>query len=138
MMKQMSKYFKKCYLGDDSTSTQLNDFLLKHPNYTVDEVSFDNPKGTCIENLFVVFNVADKATDELSCEQLEQGHWIMDSSDFDSFTCEFTVKCHCSNCGENKKFAGVLEDGTIKADSKQLDNFCSNCGLKMEEQVIKA
>lgn len=57
MTRQTSICFRKEYLGDTSTSIQLNRFLSKHPNYTVDKISFDNPKGTCIENLFIVFNV---------------------------------------------------------------------------------
>ena len=28
-------------------------------NYVVDKVSFENPKGTCLENLFVVFRIED-------------------------------------------------------------------------------
>ena len=58
-MKQYSKLFKKCCLGDDSTSVQLNDFLRKNPNYVVDKISFENPRGTCIENLFVVFRIEE-------------------------------------------------------------------------------
>ena len=58
-MKQYSKLFKKSYIGDDSTSVQLNDFLRKNPNYVVDKISFENPRGTCIENLFVVFKIEE-------------------------------------------------------------------------------
>lgn len=56
-MRQFSELFRKTCLGDKSTSKQLNDFLKEHPNYIVDQVSFENPKGTCIENLFVVFRI---------------------------------------------------------------------------------
>ena len=58
-MKQYSQLFTKSYLGDDSTSTKLNRFLREHPNYMVDKVSFENPKGTCIEKLFVVFRIEE-------------------------------------------------------------------------------
>lgn len=58
-MKQYSKLFTRSYLGDASTATKLNRFLNEHPNYVVDKVSFENPKGTCIENLFVVFRIED-------------------------------------------------------------------------------
>lgn len=59
-MKQYSKLFKRSYLGDDSTSTKLNRFLKEHPNYVVDKVSFENPNGTCVENLFVVFRIEEE------------------------------------------------------------------------------
>lgn len=58
-MKQYSRLFRRSCLGDDSTDTKLNKFLKEHPNYVVDKVSFENPKRTCIENLFVVFRVED-------------------------------------------------------------------------------
>ena len=58
-MKQYSRLFRRSCLGDDSTDMKLNKFLKEHPNYVVDKVSFENPKGTCIENLFVVFRVED-------------------------------------------------------------------------------
>ena len=58
-MKQYSRLFRRGCLGDDSTDMKLNKFLKEHPNYVVDKVSFENPKGTCIENLFVVFRVED-------------------------------------------------------------------------------
>lgn len=54
-MKQVSKLFQRTMLGDTSTDLKLNEFLKSHPGYTVDKVSFDQPKGTCCENLFVVF-----------------------------------------------------------------------------------
>lgn len=60
MYKQYSKLFTRSYLGDDSTDIKLNDFLNKHPNYVIDSVSFDNPKGTCVEHLFVVFRIYDE------------------------------------------------------------------------------
>ena len=58
-MKQYSRLFRRSCLGDNSTDMQLNKFLNEHPNYVVDKVSFENPKGTCIENLFVVFRIED-------------------------------------------------------------------------------
>lgn len=58
-MKQYSRLFTRSCLGDDSTDMKLNKFLKEHPNYVVDKVSFENPKGTCIENLFVVFRIED-------------------------------------------------------------------------------
>lgn len=58
-MKQYSRLFKRTYLSDDSTDTKLNRFLNEHPNYVVDKVSFESPKGTCLENLFVVFRIED-------------------------------------------------------------------------------
>ena len=58
-MKQYSKLFRKSCLSDDGTSVQLNDFLRKNPNYVVDKVSFENHKGTCVENLFVVFRIEE-------------------------------------------------------------------------------
>lgn len=58
-MKQYSRLFRRSCLGDDSTDMKLNRFLKEHPNYIVDKVSFENPKGTCIENLFVVFRIED-------------------------------------------------------------------------------
>lgn len=58
-MKQYSRLFRRSCLGDDSTDTKLNRFLNEHPNYVVDKVSFENPKGTCLENLFVVFRIED-------------------------------------------------------------------------------
>ena len=54
--KQVSMYFNRKMLCDDPTYIQLNNYLERHPNYTVATMTFDNPKGTCIENLFVVFN----------------------------------------------------------------------------------
>ena len=59
-MKQYSKLFTKSYLGDKSTDTQLNTFLNDHPNYVVDKFSFEIPKGTCTENLFVIFRIEDE------------------------------------------------------------------------------
>ena len=59
-MKQYSRLFSKNYLGNTNTDKQLNNFLKKHPNYEVDKVSFDNPKGTCIEHLFVVFKINEE------------------------------------------------------------------------------
>jgi hypothetical protein len=58
-MKQYSKLFTRSCLGDYSTDSQLNRFLNEHPNYVVEKVSFENPKGTCIEHLFVVFRIED-------------------------------------------------------------------------------
>ena len=58
-MRQYSKLFKKQWLCDEDTEHQLNRFLSTHKNYSVSKVSFDNPQGTCIENLFVVFNVEE-------------------------------------------------------------------------------
>ncbi len=58
-MKQYSRLFTRSYLCDDSTDTQLNRFLNKYPNYVVDKISFENPKGTCIEKLFVVFRIEE-------------------------------------------------------------------------------
>lgn len=58
-MKQYSKLFTRHYLGDDSTDAKLNEFLNAHPNYVVDKVAFENPKGTCVENLFVVFRIEE-------------------------------------------------------------------------------
>ena len=58
-MKQYSRLFRRSCLGDDNTDTKLNSFLNEHPNYVVDKVSFENPKGTCLENLFVVFRIED-------------------------------------------------------------------------------
>lgn len=58
-MKQYSKLFTRCCLGDHSTDWQLNKFLSEHPNYIVENVSFENPKGTCIEHLFVVFRIKE-------------------------------------------------------------------------------
>ena len=59
-MKQYSMLFQRHYLGDDSTSNKLNYFLAEHPNFKVDKVSFEQPKGTCLENLFVVFNIEEE------------------------------------------------------------------------------
>ena len=59
-MKQYSRLFRKDCLGDADTDIQLNNFLEKHPNYEVDKVSFDNPKGTCVERLFVVFKTNEE------------------------------------------------------------------------------
>ena len=58
-MKQYSRLFRRSCLGDDSTDTKLNRFLNEHLNYLVDKVSFENLKGTCLENLFVVFRIED-------------------------------------------------------------------------------
>ena len=59
-MKQYSQLFRKDCLGDTDTDMQLNNFLEKHPNYEVDKVSFDNPEGTCVERLFVVFKINEE------------------------------------------------------------------------------
>lgn len=59
-MKQYSQLFRKDCLGDTDTDIQLNNFLEKHPNYEVDKVSFYNPKGTCVERLFVVFKINEE------------------------------------------------------------------------------
>lgn len=59
-MKQWSKLFTKDFNYEDSTSVKLNDFLRKNPNYVVDKISFENPKGTCIERLFVVFKIEEE------------------------------------------------------------------------------
>lgn len=58
-MRQYSRLFTRRYLGDTSTDIKLNKFLEEHSNYVVDKVSFENPKGTCIENLFVVFKIEE-------------------------------------------------------------------------------
>lgn len=58
-MKQYSILFTKDYIGDADTSAQLNRFLEEHPNYIVDTVSFENPIGTCVERLFVVFRIEE-------------------------------------------------------------------------------
>ena len=58
-MSQFAKIFRRAYLHNDDTSKQLNDFLKEHPNYRVDQISFDSPKGSCIEKLFVVFSVKE-------------------------------------------------------------------------------
>lgn len=59
-MKQYSQLFQRHYLGDASTAIKLNRFLEEHPNYKVDKISFEQPKGTCCEHLFVVFNIEDE------------------------------------------------------------------------------
>ena len=51
-------------LCDDPTDIQLNRYLARHPNYTIATMTFDNPKGTCIENLFVVFNTNSEQENE--------------------------------------------------------------------------
>lgn len=56
---QYSKLFRKSCLCDRSTEWQLNNFLKEHPNYVVDKISFENPIGTCVENLFVVFRIEE-------------------------------------------------------------------------------
>ena len=58
-MRQFSKLFQKTRLCDKSVSKQLNDFIKENPNYIVDKISFENQKGTCIENLFVVFRIEE-------------------------------------------------------------------------------
>lgn len=59
-MKQISRSFHRGYYCDPEVYCQLNEFLAKHPNYSVNKVSYSrpNPKLIC-EDLFVVFDVIE-------------------------------------------------------------------------------
>lgn len=96
-MEQYSKFFQKSYLGDTNTDTQLNKFLEEHPNYVVDKVSFENPKGTCIENLFVVFKEKQPTADVVEVVRCKECMFNvanmekdpLDTTDYSDITCSY-------------------------------------------------
>lgn len=57
-MAQTTYAFRRDYACDKPVYMQLNEFLSKHPNYTVDKVNYSRPNPQLIcEDLFVVFNI---------------------------------------------------------------------------------
>lgn len=58
-MKQVTKHFIKTCLCDEDVQYQLNSYLEKHPNFRVSQMSFNRQQGTCVEDLFVVFDVVE-------------------------------------------------------------------------------
>ena len=109
-MEQYSKFFQKSYLGDTDTDTQLNKFLEEHPNYVVDKISFENPKETCIENLFVVFKEKEPAADVI---EMVHGEW-------EHVPYSFAGGYRCSRCGYR----------SLERHWK----YCPNCGAKMNKK----
>lgn len=81
-MKQYSHLFQRYYLGDESTDIKLNRFLEEHPNYRVDKVSFEQPKGTCLEHLFVVFNVEEETDRANKTEATHCSDKFMDTVEY--------------------------------------------------------
>lgn len=70
-MAQFSKLFRRDMLCDSSTEVQLNRFLAEYPNYKVIEVSFKSYPGTCMETLFVVFEISEDRSETSFQEDLE-------------------------------------------------------------------
>ena len=64
------------------------------------------------------------------------GKWIVDGS-VDCYLDK--VRCHCSKCGKKKKFPAdydhIKQELSISYKYPEfIDNFCSNCGAKMESE----
>ncbi len=57
-MKQLSVKFHRYDNSDYPVDVQLNEYLAKHPNYSVEKINYarPNPQLVC-EDLFVVFNI---------------------------------------------------------------------------------
>lgn len=65
-MRQISRKFSTNTISDFSVESQLNKFLEKNPEFRVSSISYCNECGTCVEHLFVVFDII---TDELSLQK---------------------------------------------------------------------
>lgn len=71
--------------------------------------------------------------------QPKTGHWIVDGS-VDCYLDK--VRCHCSECGKKKEFSADYDHIKHKLSisyqySEFIENYCSNCGAKMEKESNK-
>ena len=113
-MSQISQHFKKIDLGDEDTKYQLNRYLENHPNLKVSKISFNRPQGTCVEDLFVVFDVIEPKkevyinVDKLS--ELFAGH-----SDYHGDTILSLISCVSE--GKEVSSARPLDTDRIKLET---------------------
>ena len=64
--KEYSRTFYKRYTGDASVDSQLNTFLVEHPEYEVKSFCFSSSNdGTCKESLLVLFARVEDAVPEV-------------------------------------------------------------------------
>ena len=110
--------------------------------YAVDavvDVYYDTPdidlSGEKFEAAIFKIPVADVAP-------VRHGRWILESNK-DKVNCRWNVTAECSNCCDEKKeiWAGFFpnvpdwlarDTALIDAKSVKLNNYCPNCGAKMD------
>ncbi len=61
-----------------------------------------------------------------------KGHWIKIGDR--GFGWSDTVICKCSECDYRKEFMGKFDGQNLIVDTERADNYCSNCGAKMESE----
>ena len=62
--------------------------------------------------------------------QPKTGHWIKVGDR--GFGWSDTVICKCSECEYQKEFTGKFDGQNLIVDMEHADNYCPNCGAKME------
>lgn len=60
------------------------------------------------------------------------GHWIKIGDR--GLGWSDTVICKCSECEYQKEFRGKFDGHNLIVDTERADNYCSNCGAKMESE----
>lgn len=64
--------------------------------------------------------------------QPKTGHWIKVGDR--GFGWSDTVICKCSECEYQKEFTGKFDGQNLIVDMEHADNYCPNCGAKMEAE----
>lgn len=131
-MSQISQHFHKSCLCDTDTKYQLNSYLEKHPNFRVAQISFSRPKGTCVEDLFVVFDVIEPQNSETQQEKCpycngvktEYQHTRHTKLFIDTFGKSQVLTVECNACPPFAKCCSK----DLPVRSAFIINYCPNCG----------